>query len=166
LTRPLPFVRASSWYHVSNRGIAGASLFPTPGDRDGFIRSLGDIAHDFSVELHAFCAMNNHYHLLARADEADLRRALAALDFECSVTTEGALFRRMVFGRHLLQVTRYIHRNPVGAGLVTRPEDWRWSSYPGYLDPALAPAWLVCSAVLGCLGTVGGRQRYRRYVEG
>ena len=162
----LPFVRAANWYHVSKRGIDRASLFPSPGDRDGFVRSLGHIAHDFAVELHAFCAMDNHYHVLARASEADLRRALAALDSDCSVATEGALFRRMVFGRHLLQVTRYIHRNPVVAGLVTQPVEWRWSSYPRYVDPALGPRWVVSSAVLGCLGTVGNRQRYRRYVEG
>ena len=97
--------------------------------------------------------------------DADLRRAFLKLDADCSLTAEGARFRRMVFGRHLLQVTRYIHRNPVDAGLVPRPGDWRWSSYAGYVNSLEAPPWLRSTAVLGCLGSIGARHRYRVLVE-
>ena len=94
-----------------------------------------------------------------------MRRAFAWLDTDRSLTTEGARFRRMAFGRHMLQVTRYIHRNPVEAGVVARPGGWRWSSYMGYVDRLQAPPWLRTDAVLGWMGSIGGRQRYRRYVE-
>lgn len=70
----------------------------------------------------------------------------------------------MAVGRHLLHVTRYIHLNPVGAGLVRRPEEWRWSSYRAYLDPLDGPRWLRSNAVLGWLGSIGSRQMYSRYV--
>jgi REP element-mobilizing transposase RayT len=163
--RQLPIVRAASWYHVVNRGVDDSSLFPTPEARNGFVSALERIAYDFAVELHAYCAMESHYHALARAEESELRRAFEELDIECRLTTDGARFRSMVFGRHMLQVTRYIHRNPVEAGLVPRPGDWRWSSYRAYVDPRHAPPWLRTAAVLGCLGSIGGRQRYRRYVE-
>ena len=71
----------------------------------------------------------------------------------------------MAVGRHLLQVTRYIHRNPVDAGLVRRPGEWAWSSYRGYLDPLDGPRWLRSHVVLGWLGSIGCRHLYRRFVE-
>ena len=148
-----------------NRGIDGSSLFPTPEARDGFVSALERIAYRFAVELHAYCVMESHYHVLARAEEAEWRRAFDELDTECSLITDTARFRRMAFGRHMLQVTRYIHRNPVEAGLVRRPQDWIWSSYRGYLDAADAPRWLRTDAVLGWLGPLGARTRYRAYVE-
>jgi len=147
------------------RGIDRSSLFPTPEARDEFVSTLERIAYRFAVEFHAYCAMETHYHVLARGEESELRRAFDELNTECSLITDTVRCRRMVFGRHLLQVTRYIHRNPVEAGLARRPGDWRWSSYRAYVDPLRALPWLHSSAVLGCLGSIGGRQRYRRYVE-
>ena len=164
--RQLPIVRAASWYHLVNRGIDRSRLFPTPETRDEFVSTLERIAYRFAVELHAYCAMESHYHVLARAEESELLRACDELDARCALTTDGARFRRMAFGRHLLGVTRYIHRNPVEAGLVRRPGEWRWSSYRAYVDPRHAPAWLRSVAVLGSLGSIGARQKYRRYVEG
>lgn len=165
MSRPLPKVRAGGWYHVVNRGIERSTLFPAPQAKNAFVAVLGRIAYSFPVELHAYCAMESHYHILGRGQEADLRRAFTELDADCCLTAEGARFRRMACGRHLLQVTRYIHLNPVHAGLVRRPWDWRWSSYRGYLDPLEGEPWLRSLVVLGWLGSIGGRQRYRRYVE-
>ena len=165
LPRQLPIVRAATWYHLTNRGIDGSSLFPTPESRDAFVSTLGRIAYRFVIELHAYCAMETHYHVLARAEESELRRAFGELDAECALMTDTARLLPMVFGRHLLQVTRYIHRNPVEAGLVRRPGDWRWSSYRAYVDPFRTPPWLRSSAVIGCLGSIGVRELYRRYVE-
>ena len=166
MPRQLPIVRAPSWYHLINRGIDGSSLFPTPEARDRFVSFLERIAYGFAVEIHAYCAMETHYHVLARAEESELRRAFDRLEKECSLTTDTARLRRLALGRHMLQVTRYIHRNPVEAGLVLRPGDWRWSSYAAYVDPLETPPWLRTAAVLGWLGSIGGRQQYRRYVKG
>jgi hypothetical protein len=148
-----------------NRGVDKSVLFPTTEAKDGFVLALGEIAYGFALEIHAYCAMENHYHVLARGQEHELRRALSQLETACSAETEGARLRRMAVGRHLLQVTRYIHRNPVDAGLVRRPGEWSWSSYRGYLDPLDGPPWLRSLVVLGWLGSIGCRQHYRRFVE-
>jgi REP element-mobilizing transposase RayT len=161
----LPIVRAGGWYHAVNRGVDGSVLFATQRGAAEFVEVLGEVAGRFAVEIHAYCAMGTHYHLLARAEEQELLRATARLEAEIPATTDRARLRRMAVGRHLLAVTRYIHRNPVHAGLVRRPVDWPWSSYRGYLDPAYAPHWLRSDVVLGWLGSIGVRQRYRRYVE-
>ena len=166
MARPLPVVRAGAWYHVVNRGVDRTPLMPRPEAAARFVTDLGKIAECFSVEIHAYCTMGNHYHLLARGEEAELLRAVAQLERGIPGRPgERPRLCRMALGRHLLQVTRYIHRNPVEAGLVERPADWPWSSYRAYLDPADAPRWLRSGAVLGWLGSIGARQRYRRYVE-
>lgn len=149
-----------------NRGVDRGALFPTPQDAAAFVTALGEVARQCPVEVHAYCAMGNHYHVLARALEADLVRAVARLEANLCGRAGRARLRRMAVGRHLLQVTRYIHRNPVEAGLVRRPRDWTWSSYRGYLDPLDGPPWLVTHVVLGWLGSLGPRQRYRQFVEG
>ena len=56
---------------------------------------------------------------------------------------------------YLQQLSRYIHRNTVEAGLVERPERSRWSSSPAYIGRAQAPAWLHLNMVLGSFG--GGK---------
>ena len=182
MSRALPVVASACWFHVVDRSpdhatVSGfvrrrersadrrAALLPTPIARDGFVAALGSIARDFAVELHAYCAMESHYHVLARGDEAELRRAFAGLASQCALATEGVRCRRLAFGRHMLLVTRYIHRNPVEAGLVRRPGDWRWSSYLAYVDPRRQPSWLRTAAVLGWLGSLAGRERYRTFVE-
>jgi hypothetical protein len=117
------------------------------------------------VEINAYCVMGNHYHLLVRADEDDLLQAIAGLETGIENAARARL-RRLALGRHLLHVTRYIHRNPVEARLCPHPADWPWSSYHGYIDRLKTPVWLRCDAVLGWLGSFASRERYRRYVEG
>ena len=74
LAKALPIVRADAWYHATNRGLDGSILFPTPSEAAAFVTALGRIAERFAVEIHSYCAMGNHYHLLARAHEEELQR--------------------------------------------------------------------------------------------
>jgi putative transposase len=165
LLRKLPVVRAGGWYHVVNCGVNNSVLFQTTDEVADFIAVLGEVAQRFAVEIHAYCVMGTHYHLLARAQEDELLRAIEILEADVVAAAARARLRRMAVGRHLLRVTRYIHRNPVEAQLVRRPQDWPWSSYRGYLDHLDAPHWLRSDAVLGWLGSIGARQRYRLFVE-
>lgn len=165
MTRRLPIVRAESWYHATNRGVDRSVLFPTSKEAMVFVDTLGKVAGQFAVEIHSYCAMGNHYHVLARADEDELLRALSTVESAIAGVPGRPRLCRMAFGRHLIRVTRYIHLNPVEAQLVLHPEDWPWSSYRGYLDRLAAPPWLRSDAVLGWLGSIGARQRYRQEVE-
>jgi hypothetical protein len=62
---------------------------------------------------------------------------------------------------HLVQASRYIHRNPVDAGLVAEPWQWPWSSAQAYLGLVRTPAWLHTEAILEMLGPHEARLRYR-----
>lgn len=151
---------------MMNRGLDGAKLFPSSEDASAFVAAIGRLACQLPVEVHAYCVMGTHYHLLVRAEEDVLLGALEGLEAPFSALAGKVRVRRMAVGRHFLQVTRYIHRNPVEAGLARRPEDWPWSSYRGYLDRIEGPSWLRSETVLGWLGSIGARQRYRQYVGG
>ena len=70
----------------------------------------------------------------------------------------------VAFGRHLTAVSRYIHLNPVDAGLVWLPEHWPYSSFPTYLGEDGALRWIATEAVLGRFGLIGARHRHRAYV--
>ena len=130
-----------------------------------FVPDLARIAECLSVEIHAYCTMGNHYHLLARGEEPELQRAVAQLESSIPGQPGRPRFCRMALGRQLRHGTRDMHRNPGEAGLVKRPADWPWSSYRAYPDPADAPRWPRSDAVLGWLGSIGARQRSRQYVE-
>ena len=75
-----------------------------------------------------------------------------------SVLVEGA--------GHWLELSRYVHLNPVRAGLCKRPEDWFWSSYRAYHRPVLRPEWLDCQTVLAEFGKdeAKARRAYREYM--
>lgn len=166
MCNPVRVLRSGGWYHVMNRARDGQALFPSGAEADAFLEALGRIAESRPIEVHAYCVMGTHYHLLVRAEEGVLLAALERLEEGISPRAGQVRVRRMAVGRHFLQVTRYIHRNPVEAGLARRPEDWKWSSYRGYLDRIAGPPWLRSDTVLGWLGSIGARQRYRAYVGG
>jgi len=165
LARTLPTVRAGCWCHIVNRGLNGFVLFPTPAAMEEFVERLGRIAFDFGVEIHAYCIMGTHYHLLLRGPEDEILQAIASLEAGVSKNAGPPRLLRLAAGRHLLQVTCYIHRNPVAAGLASAPADWPWSSYHGYLDRLDGHEWLHTRIVLSWLGSLGPRLRYRDLVE-
>jgi REP element-mobilizing transposase RayT len=166
-----------AWHHVMNRGADGRRLFVDAADRDDFVRLMADAAARTPLQVHAYCVMGNHYHLLARLDARAMDGVVRRLEWRFEQRHRrrhrdgGPVFR----GRHrtvpvralrqLVLVSRYVHLNPVEAGLAARPEDWRWSSYAGYLDPQRAAPWLATGVILGAFGSLGPRRRYRAFVD-
>jgi hypothetical protein len=123
--------------------------------------------------------MTNHYHLLLETPRANLSTALHDLNtaytnyFNRRHDRVGHLFqgryRSIVVEKdpYLLELSRYIHLNPVRAGMVNRPETYRWSSYPSYLSTGSCPEWLRREDILGQMdkSPVKGRRKYRQFVE-
>jgi hypothetical protein len=132
-------------------------------------------------ELLAFVVLSNHLHLLVRTPRPNLGRGMQrflsgyALWYARRRRRSGHLFQ----GRYRAEmiedesyywvVSRYIHLNPVRAGLVERPEHWAWSSYPGYADRRRQRPWVAGDSLLAAWqGEHGGRDArsaYRRFVE-
>lgn len=127
---------------------------------------------DHGWRLHAFALMTNHDHLLVQTPEAKLSRGMHLLNgaytqyLNVRYRRRGHVFQGW-YKAHLVEaddhwseVSRYIHLNPVRAGIVSDPLDYPWTSFPGYCRKSRALAWVTCDRVLADHGP--GRQSVRR----
>ena len=126
-------------FHVTARGVDGASIFRDDDDRRFFLRELGRSARRHGWTCHVFCLMTNHYHLLVTASRDDLSAGLHRLDgihalrFNRRHRRTGHLFGDRFASKlirddaHLRRAALYILNNPVRAGLCERASDWPWS---------------------------------------
>lgn len=128
--------------HVVQRGNNRQPVFFTDGDRVAYLRLLCHHAGQQHCRIHAYVLMDNHVHILATPDvSGGLSRMMQAVsrtyvrrvnDRQGRTGTlwEGRFHSTLVdTDRYLLACQRYIELNPIRAGLVTRPGDYRWSSY-------------------------------------
>jgi putative transposase len=149
MPRPLRQIEAGLVYHVLNRGNGRRTLFSKENDFLSFIKILAEGVEQFEVDLFSYCLMSNHWHLLVRP-----RKGQALSRFMAWVTVTHARRHHMHYpkpgsghlyqGRfksfpvesddHYLTVARYIHANPLRAGLVKRAEAWRWTDLHGHSD--------------------------------
>jgi len=131
--------------HVIVRGIERRNIFLDDEDREFFVARLGSLLEATKTRLFAWALVPNHFHLLLRPTETTLahfmRRLLTgyAVTFNLRHRRSGHLFQNRYKSIvcedevYLLALTRYIHLNPVLAGLVKYPEDWEFSSYQEYV---------------------------------
>jgi REP element-mobilizing transposase RayT len=166
-------------YHLTARGNNGAAIFADDYDRMHLLGLLSHAAREQRWTCLAYCLMSNHYHLLVRTADSNLSSGIGWVHtryvrrFNGRLGRRGHLFgeryhdRRVESDEHLVAAAAYVVLNPVRAGVVARPEEWRWSSYRATVD-ADEPALLVdVGALLGLLSTDFDRARtlYREVVE-
>ncbi len=130
-------------YHVTQHATGEEIFYRDAFDRFFFEGLLGRALDRFSWELHAYCQVDNHYHLLVQIRELTLARGMQFLDssyvqgFNQRHGRKGTLVQGRYGARlvdtpaYYLECLAYIAMNPVKAGLCRRPEDWEWSSYGG-----------------------------------
>lgn len=153
-----------------NRARRGQELFIDKADYQQFIDLLQETTDLFNVNLAAYCLMPTHYHLLLQTLDANLSRCMRHLNgvytqrYNVSHSCDGTLFRGRYKSilvdadNYLLQMVRYIHRNPLKAGLVKGFDQYVWSSHKGYLSKAKKWDWLLKHFVLNMLTTQIGSQ--------
>lgn len=163
MSRPLRIEYAGAWYHVMNRGRRAETIFENDADYRGFVDLLKESSDLWNIKISAFCLIPNHYHLLIHTPEGNLSRAMRHINgvytqrFNRSHRCDGQLFRGryksiLVEGdSYLLQLVRYIHRNPVRAGLADKVSQYRWSSHTGYLSMGDQWEWLHKRFILSIL---------------
>ena len=175
-------------YHLMNRGDRREPIFKDEEDRRRFLDTLGQACAKTGWQVHAYCLMLNHFHLMVETPKANL---VAGMKWFLGTYTSRFNRRHKLFGHlfggrykslivdgsgdgYLRTVCDYVHLNPVRAKLL-RPEDplgeFRWSSYPEYLKRAQQrPAWLRVDRVLGELGIhrddAAGRRCFAELMEG
>lgn len=176
MARPLRIQYDGAWYHVMNRGAEHRTIFLDDTLRSCFLALLKDLHETYAVETHAFCLMDNHYHLLLHTLRGNLARAMRHLNgvytqkLNRRLGRDGPIFRGRYHSvlidadEHLLVAARYIHRNPVESNLVGEPEIYRWSSHAAYVGLRPAPPWLRMDVVLSLMAGQDQRRRFHEFV--
>jgi REP element-mobilizing transposase RayT len=179
MARPLRIEYPGAFYHVTSRGNEQKDVFKSHKDREKFLDYLASATERYGAVLHAYCLMSNHYHLLLETPAGNLSQIMRHINgayttyFNIKRKRAGHLFQGryksilVEFDEYAMELTRYIHLNPVRAGMVALPEEYRWSSYRSYIGLCPVPGWLRLEALMAHFGKDAGnsKQRYRSFVE-
>jgi putative transposase len=178
MARPLRLELPWGLYHVFNRGNERKDIFRNDEDRNDFLALMLGERERCNWIIHDFALMDNHFHLVIETPEANLSKGMQRLEGtyaqrfnkrhdRCGHLFGGRFKSKLVEKEsYLLALSRYVALNPVEAGMVERPEDYRWSSYRAKAGYEEAPAWLEMSG-LDQLGPdrEAAQAEYRAFVE-
>ena len=179
MARPLRIQYAGAFYHVTSRGNEQRAIFSGIRDRQKLCSFFSEAVVRYGLFIHAYCLMDNHYHLLLETSEPNLAQALHYINggytgyYNRANERSGHLFQgryRAILvekDAYAATLSRYIHLNPCRANLCKRPEEYLWSSYFGYVRPERRPSWLETSLILGYFGyaEMDAIRRYITFVE-
>jgi REP element-mobilizing transposase RayT len=160
MSRPLRIEFAGALYHVTSRGDGRENIFVADEDRTCWLGVFAEVIEEFNWAVHAYCLMDNHYHLLVETVDGNLSKGMRQLNgvytqrFNRHHGRVGHVFQ----GRYkailvqkdtyLLELARYIVLNPVRARLVHNASEWPWSSYRATAGLCQAPRWLTTEWLL------------------
>lgn len=178
MARPLRLEFPGALYHVTTRGNARQAIFLDDEDRQRFLESLTRVVSRFHLLLHAYCLMDNHFHLVVETPEANLSQAMRQLN---GVYTQAfnrrhdrvghvlqGRFKAIIVDResYLLELCRYVVLNPVRARMTRKPDTYPWSSYRATAGLVPPPAVLTIDWALSQFGTQrkSAQQKYRTFV--
>jgi len=138
-------ISPTGYYHVMVRGINRDSIYQSAGDKTFFLKTLKKLP---DISIAAYCVMDNHVHIVLQAEVAALAAAMRKLNLTYAMWYNaihervGHLYQNRYRSQvvtsesQLLQVIRYVHNNPVKAGLAKEAKQYTWSSYREYLEGA------------------------------
>ncbi|MBI5622323.1 MAG: transposase [Elusimicrobia bacterium] len=154
MARPLRVEFDGAFYHVLDRGISKQEIFADEADYLFFLQLMGQAHQRSGFTFHAYCLMPNHYHLLIETPISGLSEGMRRINglyaqrFNYRHDRVGHLFQDRFksyvvdTNAYWLSLSRYIHQNPVRAGMVPHPWEYRWSSCQDLLSLRPAPNWL------------------------
>lgn len=178
MSRPLRIEFEGALYHVTARGNRQESIFYGDDDRAMFLRTLGKVVSRYNWICHAYCLMDNHYHLMIETPEGNLSAGMRQLNGVYTQTlnrSHGKVghvfqgrFKSIVVEKdsYLLELCRYIVLNPVRIGCCAHPDEWAWSSYIPTATGRNIPDWLTVDWVLDQFSTrkADARKKYREFI--
>ncbi len=163
----------NAFYHVMNRGRNKDLIFRDNSDFKVFLDIISQANIKFNAIIHAYCLMNNHYHLLLETPNANISQIMHSIGREYvqkyneKYSCDGPLFKSRYKAilidedSYLISLNRYIHRNPIC--LKNEIKDYRWSSYQYYLGAINIPKWLNVSKTMRVIGY--DVDKYKKFVE-
>jgi len=179
MARPLRIEYPGAFYHVTSRGNEQKDVFRSRTDREKFLSYLDSATQRYNAVIHAYCLMNNHFHLILETPTGNLSQIMRHINgayttyFNVKRKRSGHLFQGrfkailVEADEYAAELSRYIHLNPVRAGIATKPEDYQWSSYRYFIGQDKAPEWLKTGFILDYFGkrTTEAAKKYRAFIE-
>ena len=176
MARPLRIEYAGALYHVTSRG---EDIYFDDDDRDIWLALFARVCSRFNWRCHAWCLMDNHYHIVIETIEGNLSQGMRQLNgvYTQQSNRKHGLFGHLFQGRYkailvekeayLLELSRYVVLNPVRAGMVKNIDDWQWSSYPAMMGDVVVPEWLETDWLLSQFGKSRkvSRRKYKNFVR-
>jgi putative transposase len=176
--RPLRIEYPGAFYHVTSRGNERKAIFLSPKNYEKMIGYLESATERYGAQIHCFCLMSNHYHLLLETPRGNLRQILHHLNtgytnyFNAKTGRAGHLFQgryRAILvdkDHYALELSRYIHLNPVKAHMVRDPLLYPWSSFKDYAGERKGWDWVKTEWILGQINGNEKRARkgYRKFI--
>ena len=179
MARPLRITYPGAWYHVTSRGNEQKEVFKSRRDRERFLDYLASATERYGAAIHCYCLMSNHYHLLLETPDGNLSQIMRHINgayttyFNVKRKRAGHLFQGrfkailIEADEYAMELSRYIHLNPVRANMCGEPGEYSWSSFKSYIGQSKAPEWLKTDFILDYFGkteTEAGK-KYRAFVE-
>jgi REP element-mobilizing transposase RayT len=178
MTRPLRIEYPDALYHVTSRGNARNKIFISDQDRENFLFALNAVVKKYNWLCHAYCLMDNHYHLMIETPDANLSRGMRQLNgiytqkYNWWHSKTGHIFQGRYKSilvekeNYLLELCRYVVLNPVRANMVEKSDEWKWSSYEATAGLKNIPDFLTVNWILRIFSSnkQEARKRYRKFV--
>ncbi len=178
MARPLRFEYKGALYHVHARGNERREIFFTDTDHKKFKDYIAGAIEKYHCLVHCYVLMGNHYHLIVETPEANISRVMHYISgsYTTYINIKRGRSGHLFQGRYksilvdkdsyLMELSRYIHLNPVRAKLVDKPEEYAYSSYNSYITGK--PEKIVTTDLI--MGMLSGQRKeaqnaYQRYVE-
>ncbi len=179
MARPLRLEFSGAVYHITSRGDRQEDIFLIDDDRTLFVDILGQVCTRMHWICHAYCLLDNHYHLVIETPKPNLSRGMRQLNGVYTQTFNrrhdrvGHVFQGRYKAilvdkdRFLQEVCRHVALNPLRIGKVRSPAHWRWSHYRALMGKIDCPEWLDCDRLLQPFGKQRKRAReiYIQYVK-
>lgn len=167
-------------HHIMGRGIERTTIFRTDQDREDFLNRLADLCLDEDLIVYAWSLMPNHFHLLVRTGRQSISKSMRKLltgyvvNFNLRHNRHGHLFQNRYKSiiceedPYLLELTRYIHLNPLRAGIVGEMRtlsQYRWAGHSAIMG-RVRREWQDIGTILGYFGK-GHKaiEKYEQYVK-
>jgi putative transposase len=178
MSRPLRIEYPDAVYHITSRGNARNDIFLSDQDRADLLYILALVVKKYNWLCHAYCLMDNHYHLLIETPDGNLSKGMRQLN---GIYTQKYNWRHSKTGHvfqgrykailvdkdnYLLELCRYVVLNPVRANMVKKPEEWKWSSYKPTAGLKTIPEYLIVDWILSYFSKnkSEAQKLYRRFV--
>ena len=161
MARPLRLELAGGLYHVTSRGDRREDIYADDENREKWLEILGHVCSRFNWRCHAYCQMDNHYHIVIETAEANLSKGMRQLNgvytqyYNKQHNRVGHVYQGRYKGilverdNYLLELSRYVVLNPIRTNMIKNINEWRWSSYKAMIGEVPVRPWLETDWILG-----------------